>query len=52
MNPVHRLVDSLARDSASRLVAGLARRLDCPLVVDEAYVNFADDDCVGLVADL
>ena len=27
MNAVHRLVDSLARDSASRLVASLARRL-------------------------
>lgn len=27
MNTVHRLVDSLARDSASRLVASLARRL-------------------------
>jgi histidinol-phosphate aminotransferase len=32
-------------------VAGLAVRVDCPLVVDEAYVNFADTDCVGLVAD-
>jgi histidinol-phosphate aminotransferase len=31
-------------------VAALAGRLDCPLVVDEAYVDFADDDCVGLVA--
>lgn len=27
LNPVHRLVDSLARDSTSRLVAALARRL-------------------------
>src|SRR4051794_12575008 len=32
-------------------VAALADRLDCPLVVDEAYVDFADVDCVGLVAD-
>ena len=24
-------------------------RLDCPLVVDEAYVDFAATDCVGLV---
>jgi histidinol-phosphate aminotransferase len=31
-------------------VAVLAARLDCPLVVDEAYVNFADFDCAGLVA--
>jgi histidinol-phosphate aminotransferase len=28
----------------------LASRLSCPLVVDEAYVNFADGDAVGLVA--
>lgn len=32
-------------------VAKLAARLDAPLVVDEAYINFADSDCVGLVAD-
>jgi len=33
-------------------VAALADRLgDCPLVVDEAYVDFAGTDCVGLVAD-
>jgi histidinol-phosphate aminotransferase len=32
-------------------VAALAARLDCPLVVDEAYVNFADTDCAGLVAE-
>jgi histidinol-phosphate aminotransferase len=32
-------------------VADLARRLECPLVVDEAYADFADADCVGLVAD-
>jgi histidinol-phosphate aminotransferase len=31
-------------------VAALAARLDCPLVVDEAYVNFAASDCTGLVA--
>jgi histidinol-phosphate aminotransferase len=31
-------------------VAALAQRLDCPLVVDEAYANFAANDCVGLVA--
>src|SRR5262249_32268002 len=36
---------SLAPDE----VAALAAQLDCPLVVDEAYVNFADTDCVGLV---
>jgi histidinol-phosphate aminotransferase len=32
-------------------LAEIARSLDCPLVVDEAYVNFADRDAVGLVAD-
>ncbi|HWE35769.1 MAG TPA: histidinol-phosphate transaminase [Isosphaeraceae bacterium] len=32
-------------------VGRLARALDCPLVVDEAYVSFADSDCVGLVAE-
>ncbi len=31
-------------------VAQLARRLPCPLIVDEAYVDFAEADCVGLVA--
>jgi histidinol-phosphate aminotransferase len=31
-------------------VAALANRLDCPLVVDEAYADFAGSDCVGLVA--
>jgi histidinol-phosphate aminotransferase len=31
-------------------VSALAQRLDCPLVVDEAYTNFAEHDCVGLVA--
>ncbi|WP_435010450.1 histidinol-phosphate transaminase [Tundrisphaera lichenicola] len=28
----------------------IAGRLDCPLVVDEAYVNFAQSDAIGLVA--
>lgn len=32
-------------------VAAIAGRLDCPLVVDEAYADFAETDCVGLVAD-
>jgi histidinol-phosphate aminotransferase len=32
-------------------VAHLAMRVDCPLVVDEAYVNFAATDCVGPVAE-
>jgi histidinol-phosphate aminotransferase len=31
-------------------VSALALRLGCPLVVDEAYVDFAATDCVGLVA--
>ncbi len=31
-------------------VAELAERLPCPLLVDEAYVDFAETDCVGLVA--
>ena len=30
-------------------VAAIAERLECPLVVDEAYANFAESDCVGLV---
>lgn len=30
-------------------VASVAERLDCPLVVDEAYVDFAESDCVSLV---
>ena len=33
-------------------VAEIARKLDAPLVVDEAYADFADGDCVGLVRDL
>jgi histidinol-phosphate aminotransferase len=32
-------------------VAELARRLDCPLIVDEAYVDFAREHCIGLVRD-
>jgi histidinol-phosphate aminotransferase len=31
-------------------VAELAKRLPCPLVVDEAYADFADSDCVDLVS--
>ena len=31
-------------------VLELADRLPCPLVVDEAYVDFADTNCLGLVA--
>lgn len=31
-------------------VSAIARALPCPLVVDEAYVDFADASCVGLVA--
>ncbi|TWU03483.1 histidinol-phosphate transaminase [Neorhodopirellula pilleata] len=30
-------------------VAAIADSLTCPLVVDEAYVDFADDDCLDLV---
>lgn len=36
---------------APEAVGALAERLDCPLVVDEAYADFAEDDCVGLVSD-
>jgi histidinol-phosphate aminotransferase len=32
-------------------VAKLAERLACPLVVDEAYGDFAETDCLGLIAD-
>lgn len=35
----------------SDAVSELARQLDCPLVVDEAYVDFCDSDCVALVAE-
>jgi len=31
-------------------VAALAERLEGPLIVDEAYADFAESDCVGLVA--
>jgi histidinol-phosphate aminotransferase len=31
-------------------VLEIAQRLPCPLVVDEAYVDFADRDCLSLVA--
>ena len=34
-----------------RRVGMLADRLECPLVVDEAYVDFAETHCIGLVAD-
>lgn len=30
-------------------IGEIARRLDCPLVVDEAYADFAEEDCVHLV---
>jgi histidinol-phosphate aminotransferase len=30
-------------------VAEIARKLDCPLVVDEAYVDFAESNCLDLV---
>jgi histidinol-phosphate aminotransferase len=32
-------------------VSALAGRLECPLVVDEAYADFAEADCVSLVAE-
>ena len=32
-------------------VGRLAERLDCPLVVDEAYADFAETDCIALVND-
>jgi len=31
-------------------VLALAERLPCPLLVDEAYVDFAETNCLGLVA--
>jgi histidinol-phosphate aminotransferase len=31
-------------------VLELAERLPCPLLVDEAYADFAEDNCLGLVA--
>jgi histidinol-phosphate aminotransferase len=35
---------------ASERVGELAQRLPCPLLVDEAYVDFANDNCLRLVA--
>ncbi|MCY2992648.1 MAG: histidinol-phosphate transaminase [Planctomycetota bacterium] len=35
---------------ARQQVLELAERLPCPLLVDEAYVDFADESCVDLVA--
>jgi histidinol-phosphate aminotransferase len=35
----------------SRQVAELARRIPCPLVVDEAYADFADGHCLSLISD-
>ncbi len=32
-------------------VAAIAERMPCPLVVDEAYADFAETDCIRLVAD-
>ncbi|MEK6250278.1 MAG: histidinol-phosphate transaminase [Planctomycetales bacterium] len=32
-------------------VADLADRLPCPLVVDEAYVDFSDTNCISLVSE-
>jgi histidinol-phosphate aminotransferase len=31
-------------------LGAIAEALDCPLVIDEAYINFADGDSVGLIA--
>lgn len=36
---------------SARTVSTLAGRLDCPLVVDEAYADFAGSDCVALLED-
>lgn len=38
---------ALARDDVARL----AEALPCPLVVDEAYADFASDHCIALVRD-
>jgi len=35
---------------APRQVLEIARQLPCPLLVDEAYVDFAETNCVSLVA--
>ena len=32
-------------------LGAIADAVDCPLVIDEAYVNFADQDAIGLIAD-
>jgi histidinol-phosphate aminotransferase len=36
---------------APQRVAEIASALPCPLVVDEAYVDFAETNCLGLVVD-
>ena len=36
--------------SAGSAILELAERLPCPLLVDEAYVDFAETNCVRLVA--
>ncbi len=36
---------------AKERVAQFAQRLNCPLIVDEAYADFAEADCVDLVRD-
>ena len=36
---------------APAMVAKLAAALPCPLIVDEAYADFAESNCLGLVAD-
>jgi histidinol-phosphate aminotransferase len=36
--------------SPARL-GSIAEALECPLVVDEAYINFAERDAIGLIAD-
>ena len=42
----------LGHGAAARARSPRSReRLDCPLVVDEAYADFAEADCVGLVAE-
>lgn len=30
-------------------VSGIAENLNCPLLIDEAYVDFADENCIDLV---
>ena len=34
----------------SRRILEIAEKLPCPLVVDEAYADFADEHCIGLVS--